>query len=113
LKRCVPGFACLLLACSLAFGAQERQGKSLFVWPGFEQGEAKALPHLPDPLGVAGPFVGVSNDALIVAGGAHFRVSPFKGGTKLWLNTIYVLEKAEDGRYRWHTDQQKLIQSYL
>ena len=30
------------------------------------------LPSLPDPLGVAGPFAGVHNDALIVAGGANF-----------------------------------------
>jgi len=29
------------------------------------------FPDLPDPLGVAGPFVGVHNDALIVAGGAN------------------------------------------
>ncbi|MGB0741144.1 MAG: hypothetical protein ACPGXX_13810, partial [Planctomycetaceae bacterium] len=30
------------------------------------------LPELPDDLGVAGPFAGVHNDALIVAGGANF-----------------------------------------
>jgi len=39
------------------------------------------LPSLPDPLGVAGPFVGVHNDALIVAGGANFPVAE---GEELW-----------------------------
>lgn len=29
----------------------------------------RELPSLPDALGVAGPFAGVHNDALIVAGG--------------------------------------------
>ena len=31
------------------------------------------LPQFPDSVGVAGPFVGVHNDALIVAGGANFQ----------------------------------------
>ena len=49
------------------------------------------LPPLPEPLGVAGPFVGVSNGKLLVAGGAHFRVSPFAGGEKLWTAHCYTL----------------------
>ncbi len=32
----------------------------------------KALPDVPGKLGVAGPFAGVHNKALIVAGGANF-----------------------------------------
>ena len=32
----------------------------------------KELPSLPGELGVAGPFAGAHNDALIVAGGANF-----------------------------------------
>ena len=35
---------------------------------------SKALPDLPDAIGMAGPFVGVHRDALIVAGGANFPV---------------------------------------
>ena len=35
--------------------------------------KAEALPDLPDKIGMAGPFVGVHNDALIVAGGAIFQ----------------------------------------
>ncbi len=51
------------------------------------------LPELPETHGVAGSFAGVSGGALLVAGGAYFRVPPWKGGTKLWTNTVYVLEK--------------------
>ena len=47
------------------------------------------LPELPDPIGVAGPFVGVqvdkddsANDVLIVAGGANFPTAP---GEDLWV----------------------------
>jgi len=59
----------------------------------------RALPPLPEPLGLGGPFAGVSNDALIVAGGAHFPVSLFKGGTKAWRDYVFVLEHGE-GQWR-------------
>ncbi|MBL6765846.1 MAG: sodium:solute symporter, partial [Verrucomicrobiae bacterium] len=58
------------------------------------------LPALPDALGVAGPFAGVHNDALIVAGGANFK-TPIWETDKTWYDEIRVLEKAESG-YRWH-----------
>jgi solute:Na+ symporter, SSS family len=64
---------------------------------------AKALPDLPDPIGVAGPFVGVHNDALIVAGGANF---PVRAGGDLWeVPKVYhanawVLMRKGDG-YEW------------
>ena len=38
------------------------------------------LPDLPDTLGVAGAFSGVSSHALIVAGGANFPEPLFKDG---------------------------------
>ena len=56
----------------------------------------KELPPLPNPLGFGGPFAGVSNGALVVAGGAHFPVSLFEGGTKLWKDTVFVLEPGKD-----------------
>ena len=37
--------------------------------------EWRALPPLPDPVGVAGPFVGVHLGAIIVAGGANFAAA--------------------------------------
>ena len=65
----------------------------------------KALPDLPDAIGVAGPFVGVHNDALIVAGGANF---PVPAGGDLWEvpkvyhDKAWVLVRKGDG-YEWKT----------
>ena len=57
------------------------------------------LPELPDALGVAGPFAGVSGGALIVAGGANFpHGPPWEGGRKVWHDAIYVLS-APAGRW--------------
>jgi N-acetylneuraminic acid mutarotase len=62
------------------------------------------LPPLPPSpgkdihLGVAAPFVGVSNGALIVAGGANFPdAPPWEGGTKKWWDTIFVLKNPDAG----------------
>lgn len=53
----------------------------------------KALPPLPDPIGVAAPFAGVSGGALLVAGGANFPDRPpWQGGTKVWHDTVWVLD---------------------
>jgi len=58
------------------------------------------LPPLPNPVGVAGPVVGVHNDALIVGGGANFPNSPLWETGKVWHDKIYVLTKTENG-YSW------------
>jgi SSS family transporter len=60
----------------------------------------EALPDLPGELGVAGPFVGVHNDALIVAGGANFP-EPFWESEKIWHDDIRVLIRNEEGRHQW------------
>ena len=58
------------------------------------------LPDLPDKEGFAGAFAGVSNGALIVAGGTNFPDKrPWDGGTKVWYDTVYSLEKP-DGEWR-------------
>ncbi len=55
------------------------------------------LPDLPDSLGVAGAFSGISADVLIVAGGANFPEPLFKDGQvnplakKIWWDRIHVL----------------------
>lgn len=52
------------------------------------------LPDIPDKEGFAAPFVGASNGALIVAGGANFPNGyPWEGGQKLWYDSVFVLEK--------------------
>ncbi|HVU34408.1 MAG TPA: hypothetical protein VHE61_13315 [Opitutaceae bacterium] len=52
------------------------------------------LPSIPDAEGFAGSFVGTSQHALIVAGGANFAGKPpWAGGRKIWYDTVYVLEQ--------------------
>lgn len=61
--------------------------------------EWSQLPPLPDPIGFAGPFVGVAGDALIVAGGANFPDKlPWDGGKKIWHDSVFVLTQA-DGKW--------------
>lgn len=51
------------------------------------------LPDLPEKEGVAGAFAGVSHGTLLLAGGANFPDrKPWEGGTKIWHDTVYVLE---------------------
>lgn len=60
----------------------------------------KQLPPLPDPLGVASPFAGVSSTSLVVAGGANFPGKmPWEGGKKVWHDRVWVLDKP-DGTWR-------------
>ena len=57
------------------------------------------LPPLPNTVGVAGPFAGVHNNALIVAGGANFA-PPVWESEKEWHAAIHVLVRDGD-RYQW------------
>jgi len=53
-------------------------------------------------LGFAGPINGVSNSALIVAGGANFQDKmPWEGGKKHYSDEIHVLEKTGDD-FHWN-----------
>ena len=56
--------------------------------------EWSLLNKIPDSIGFAGSFVGVSNDVLIVAGGSNFPNggAPWLGSKKVWYNKIYVLK---------------------
>ena len=55
--------------------------------------EQRQLPPLPNKDGVAGCFVGVSNGALLVGGGANFPgKKPWEGGVKVWHDDVWVLE---------------------
>jgi len=81
-------FICLALCAFLQ--AEEEEGQSL-TW--------SQLSELPGTPGLGGPFVGVHNGALIVAGGANFPdAPPWEGGSKVWYSGIYVLEEDAD---RW------------
>jgi solute:Na+ symporter, SSS family len=64
------------------------------------------LPPLPDEFGFAGPFAGVSGNALVVAGGANFPDGPpWRGGTKIWHDRIFVLRSANA---QWTEVEQRL-----
>jgi N-acetylneuraminate epimerase len=54
------------------------------------------LSSIPNALGVAGAFAGVSGDALLIAGGANFpEKKPWEGGSKVWHHEVYVLENPD------------------
>src|SRR5512140_1842135 len=59
----------------------------LFTW--------RDLPPLPQA--VAGQFVGVLNDELIVAGGSHWDgvPPPWAGGKKLWSDAVCALGRGD------------------
>lgn len=59
------------------------------------------LPKIPDHVGFAGSFAGVSNNTLIVAGGANFPDggAPWTGSKKVWHNQVFVLE-SRDGVWK-------------
>lgn len=66
------------------------------------------LPSLPDPEGYGATFAGVSGGSLIVAGGTNFpKGFPWEGGTKVWYDTIYVLDRPEG---QWKVAAEKLPQ---
>ena len=54
--------------------------------------------RLPEPsIGVAGAFAGISNEVLIVAGGANFPDGePWKGGVKKYHSSIFVYKKGPE-----------------
>lgn len=54
------------------------------------------LPPLPDAHGFAGPFVGVHQDTLIVAGGANFPNQPLWETAKVWHQDIFSLDAAKE-----------------
>ncbi|HWB02992.1 MAG TPA: hypothetical protein VG796_08215 [Verrucomicrobiales bacterium] len=64
------------------------------------QEEWRKLAPIPEPLGVAAPFAGVSGNTLIVGGGANFPDKmPWEGGRKVWHDKVWILE-APEGKWR-------------
>jgi solute:Na+ symporter, SSS family len=60
----------------------------------------KQLPSLPDALGVAAPYAGVTGGALVVACGANFPNGfPWQGGTKVWYDRVWALNQPDGA---WH-----------
>lgn len=70
------------------------------------------MPKLPPAIGqakqygLAGAFSGVSDGAIVVAGGANFpEGKPWSGGKKVWWDDIYVLRENGSGEYEWIVKQ--------
>jgi SSS family transporter len=73
--------------------------------------------HLPDlppnsgfnaQPGLAGPYTGIDDGVLIVAGGANFPDKlPWEGGTKKYYNEIFILKTDAAGGYSWEKTNQK------
>ncbi len=58
------------------------------------------IASIPDAEGFAGPFAGVAQGKLLVAGGANFpEARPWQSGTKVWYDRVYVLDRP-DGRWQ-------------
>jgi solute:Na+ symporter, SSS family len=73
-----------LIVANLCASGLSGQPREVLAW--------KQLPSIPDEVGVAGPYAGVHDGRLIVAGGANFpEAPPWEGGTKVWHDSIYAL----------------------
>lgn len=84
-------FACVWTAGTGGISAEDNQAR--YRW--------EEMPSIPDELGVAGPFAGVHNDALIVAGGANFP-QPVWETSKVWRAGVYVLP-LDNGEAQWNS----------
>ena len=93
MRRLFPGLFCLFL-----FGANAVLADQVLKWDSLQ--DLPALAEGVDNPGVAGPFVGVHNDALIIAGGANFPNKPLWETGKVWHDKVYVLVK-DGAAYQW------------
>lgn len=86
-KRLIVVITSLLAAMDIS--AQQSDSRNFFKWS-----QAKSIP---DTDGFAGSYAGVSNGALIVAGGSNFpgNKRPWDDGIKKWYDKIFVLERPE------------------
>lgn len=87
-------FTILLMNLHCSDGPSPSCASNSFTWD--------SLPPIPDATGFAGSFAGVSNNALLVAGGANFPNggAPWKpGSVKTWYDKVFVLEKP-DGAWK-------------
>ncbi|MCC9658638.1 sodium:solute symporter family transporter [Rhodopirellula halodulae] len=92
---------CLAVACWLAsmFGPASIGADDAIKRASDVQMTWEPMPPLPNPLGVAGPFVGVDSDHLIIAGGANFP-TPVWENQKRWHDRIHVL-KRDGEQFDW------------
>lgn len=101
-RRSVFGIAALIWVCiSTITFSQDHLANNQIEWM-----ELPSLPPVPGKkmqFGVSSPFAGISNDALIVAGGCNFPDTPLHlGGSKIYYDDVFVLERSSSG-FEWFT----------
>ncbi|MFI4913149.1 MAG: sodium/solute symporter [Sedimentisphaeraceae bacterium JB056] len=89
----------VILFLSTSSFASEAVDNGFLQWDKLSELPASELQE--QALGVAGAFAGISNDALIIAGGANFA-KPYWQSDKQWHDDIYVLERTDDD-YKWYS----------
>ena len=100
----IPYRRFILIAIALAFSASAFASDDVATTSHLQW---EPLPDLPDAIGVAGPFVGVHHDAMIVAGGANFPVPDGKNlwdVPKVWHDDVHVLVREGADGYKWISD---------
>lgn len=82
-----------LVGCLLPGALRAQADSGRFDW--------SHLPDIPDPVGFAGAYAGVSGGALLFGGGANFPggTRPWAGGVKAWHDAVFVLDRP-DGAWR-------------
>jgi N-acetylneuraminic acid mutarotase len=95
-QRTLATFMALAVgAATVASPAQEHSSTAAGIDLKWEK-----LPPIPDGRGLGSPYAGVAGGALVVGGGANFPTAPpWEGGTKVWYDNVYALEKA-DGEWK-------------
>lgn len=59
--------------------------------------------------GLAGPYTGMDDGVLIVAGGANFQDKlPWEGGMKIFYDEIFILIASATGEYSWEKRDEKI-----
>lgn len=85
----LKNFLAIILSLIVTYNGFSQQDTAIF--------EYSSEKNIPNELGFKGSFVGVHNDALIIAGGTNFPDAPaWEGGKKKWYDSIYILEKKGD-----------------
>ena len=105
MKRSFWTLAVLLVGSATGLAREPGDGPADATKAGPAVLKWEQLPPLPDEQGFAGAFAGVSDDVLIVAGGANFPYGrPWdedqRKSTKVWYDDVFVLTAAKG---RWKT----------
>ncbi|MCK5367627.1 MAG: hypothetical protein KAQ62_03715, partial [Cyclobacteriaceae bacterium] len=92
LSKCAVLLAGLLMITNISSVAGDEKFKNTFLW--------EEIAPIPAALGeeiqhgLAAPFAGFSNGAIIVAGGCNFPDAPvYEGGIKKYYNDIFVYDE--------------------